>query len=155
VAALPCTGDVPSGWAGFAGNAARHYRLARQLGPEQPGSLGSDGQTSDAAWVAQGLATQLLNPLQPVADGVAVAVQLSCSGRASMIETEARAAGRRTFRFKRMLNTGCDGLGFAGPQLFCIGVAPDLGGVPYRHGRLLTGRSRWRSQPPVPGRVAV
>src|ERR1039458_5506139 len=47
--------------AGLAGNAARHYRLARQLVPEQPDSLGSDGQTSDAAWVAQGLATQLLN----------------------------------------------------------------------------------------------
>src|ERR1019366_5528307 len=66
--------------AGLAGNAARHYWLARQLVPEQPDSLGSDGQTSDAAWVAQGLATQLLNPLQPVADGIAMAVQLSRRG---------------------------------------------------------------------------
>ncbi len=41
------------------------------------------------------------------------------------------------------------------PQLCCIGVAPDPGGVPYRHGRLLTGRSRWHSHSPVPGRVAV
>ena len=41
------------------------------------------------------------------------------------------------------------------PQLCCVGVAPDPGGVPYRHGRLLTGRSRWHSQPPVPRTVAV
>jgi hypothetical protein len=64
----------------FSFGTQRHYRLARQLAPEQPGSLGSDGQTSDAARVAQGLATELLNPLQPVTDGISVAVQLSRRG---------------------------------------------------------------------------
>jgi hypothetical protein len=67
--------------------------------------------------------------------------------------TAARPPGTQ-LSCQRMLRSGCGGFGMP-PQLCCVGVAPDPGGVPYRHGRLLTGRSRWHSQPPVPRTVAV
>jgi hypothetical protein len=67
--------------------------------------------------------------------------------------TAARPPGTQ-LSCQRMLRSGCGGFGMP-PQLCCVGVAPDPGGVPYRHGRLLTGRSRWHSQPPVPRTVSV